>query len=409
VGLGVGVHVEGVLNTAFGYGSHAEGVAGQTHGYASHVEGSGSVALGLVSHAGGICTIASGTAQTVIGKWNKRGNVTSLFVVGDGTSDVDADRSDIFRVNNGSVGGAGSVQVTGSLYVSGTSTFDPLGRDVAMIGSDVYFFVSGSSGSLGTSYRGVTAFGGDVAITGSLKVGTGSILITEDFIQFGAPGVKIARAGNDLKFYDGSNTSGATLTQLLAGGGGGGGGSGAAYSQSFVYGDLVGGVLTVTHNLDAQYVNPVVYDNSDQQVMPDNVTATSTTALDIDLTSFGSFAGTWNVMLLASSSVDLYNVVSGTSAGAPLVGTVWTVDPTDQVVVFTNNVVTASLPTTAKVGAHIIFKDGTGTAGGAAGPQMVSSSVGIIDGTATYTLPAVNYSSITAVKVNDAPETWIVV
>lgn len=86
------------------------------------------------------------------------------------------------------------------------------------IGTDVFLFVSGSSGSLGTSDRGVSAFGGDVIISGSLKVGTGSVLVTSNDIQFGTSGMRIQKSGNDMKFFDLNNTGGKTLTEIVAGG-----------------------------------------------------------------------------------------------------------------------------------------------------------------------------------------------
>jgi hypothetical protein len=61
--------------------------------------------------------------------------------------------------------------------------------------------------------------------------------------------------------------------------------------------DLVAGVLTVTHSLASDIASVVVKDNTDKQVMPDDVTFTSTTALDVDLTSFAPIAGTWKVLV----------------------------------------------------------------------------------------------------------------
>ena len=67
----------------------------------------------------------------------------------------------------------------------------------------------------------VAVFGGDVAVSGSLTVGTGSVKITSNDIQFGSSAMKIAKDGNDLKFFDITNPSGFTLTSLASGGGGG--------------------------------------------------------------------------------------------------------------------------------------------------------------------------------------------
>ena len=114
-------HAEGESTTASGNYSHAEGDSTTASGYGSHAEGLGAVASGTYSHAEGIYTIASGSYQHVQGKYNQRNNNFSLFVIGDGTGQLDALRSDIVRVNSGSSGGQGIVEVTGSLAVSGTN------------------------------------------------------------------------------------------------------------------------------------------------------------------------------------------------------------------------------------------------------------------------------------------------
>jgi len=116
---GYASHAEG-LGKARGLISHAEGWNTEAHGQASHAEGFLSVARGDYSHAGGEGTIASGSAQTVIGKYNLRDNDFSLFVVGNGDADVDTNRSDVFRINPGTLGN-GRVEVTGSFGVSGST------------------------------------------------------------------------------------------------------------------------------------------------------------------------------------------------------------------------------------------------------------------------------------------------
>ena len=104
------------------------------------------------------------------------------------------------------------------------------------IGTDVFLFVSGSSGSLGTTSRGVAAFGGDVRISGSLVIGTGSVKLTSNDIQFGSSGMRIEKNGNDMKFFDLSNAGGFTLSELAAAGGGGS--SGPIYWTSNTAGEI---------------------------------------------------------------------------------------------------------------------------------------------------------------------------
>lgn len=93
-------------------------------------------------------------------------------------------------------------------------------NSVTSKGSDVFFFVSGSR-SDDSSGDKKTVFGGDVRISGSLSVGTGSILLTSNNIQFGSSDLRIEKNGSDMKFFDLNNTGGKTLSELAASGGGG--------------------------------------------------------------------------------------------------------------------------------------------------------------------------------------------
>jgi hypothetical protein len=56
------------------------------------------------------------------------------------------------------------------------------------------------------------------------------------------------------------------------------------------------GTVTFTHNLNSQYPQIHVYDDSDLKVQPDNITATSTTVSTIDLTSFHPISNTWTMV-----------------------------------------------------------------------------------------------------------------
>lgn len=113
-----------------------------------------------------------------------------------------------------------------SLMTTSSVSIDDQGRFPASIGSDVYFFVSGTIGipSGTVNVRRIAAFGGDVRITGSLTVGTGSVTVTGNDVQFGDLSTRIERQGADLKFFDVNNPQGQTLTSLIGGGGGSSGG-----------------------------------------------------------------------------------------------------------------------------------------------------------------------------------------
>lgn len=260
-----GSHAEGYFTIASGDDAHAEGASTQARGDHSHAEGFETFATGSYSHAGGYRTIASGSAQTVIGKYNVRGNNFSLFVVGDGTGTTNANRSDILRVNSGSVGGTGRVEVTGSfaatLGLSGSLTHLVDGTSYLVAGPNVTI-VSSSNGQVVISS---TAAGGGGQVTGS-------------------------------------------------------------YTRSFVLGDLSVGVLTVNHNLGSKYVDVAVWDDGNYQVIPDEVVALTTNSLTVDLTSFGAISGTWHVNAVSSvesggpksySTFFSYSDLSGGILGVP--------------------------------------------------------------------------------------------
>lgn len=78
----------------------------------------------------------------------------------------------------------------------------------------------------------------------------------------------------------------------------GGAGSVSSYRQSFDDTNLVSGILTATHSLGNQYNSVTVIDNNDQTIVPDQITHTNTTSVDIDLTSFGSITGTWQLVVI---------------------------------------------------------------------------------------------------------------
>lgn len=66
---------------------------------------------------------------------------------------------------------------------------------------------------------------------------------------------------------------------------------------SFTNASLSSGVLTVTHNLSKKYVTVQVYDNNDEQVIPDTIDLVNTNSLTIDFSSYGTITGTWNVVV----------------------------------------------------------------------------------------------------------------
>ena len=113
VASGSSSHAEGISTIASGGTSHAEGSGTLASGSSSHAEGQNTVAWGDYSHAAGTGTIASGSGQNVVGSYNKQGDSTSLFIIGNGTSA--GARSDVFKATTTGIQVTGSVIITGSL------------------------------------------------------------------------------------------------------------------------------------------------------------------------------------------------------------------------------------------------------------------------------------------------------
>jgi hypothetical protein len=153
-------HAEGVQTTASGYGSHSEGDNTTAAGDRSHAEGDNTTSSGYASHAEGQGTIASGSYQHASGRYNLRSNDFSLFVIGNGTSDADIDRSDILRVNTD------SIQVSGSFVLSG-SFRSPIGGDFPFGAADL----DGSSP-------------GAVTVSNSLVSSNSVIFLTKQTLSF---------------------------------------------------------------------------------------------------------------------------------------------------------------------------------------------------------------------------------
>lgn len=135
-------------------------------------------------------------------------------------------------------GGSGQAYVTGTwrdavnaFITTGSVSIDSQNRTAAQIGSDVFFFVSGNTGLSGTAAGRIAAFGGDVKITGTLSVGTGSLYIDSNEVRWDT-NVKIFQSGSDLRLSDKNNPSGFSLSQLAQSGSTTGGNFTVGFAQS---------------------------------------------------------------------------------------------------------------------------------------------------------------------------------
>ena len=108
-------HAEGSSTISRGYGSHAEGFNTTSTGSWSHTEGVSTMAFGVGSHAEGFVTVALGDYQHVQGAYNITSSAKTAFIIGNGTSN--STRSNLVFASGS------QFQITGSLIVSGSSTF----------------------------------------------------------------------------------------------------------------------------------------------------------------------------------------------------------------------------------------------------------------------------------------------
>lgn len=158
-------HTEGKDSSACGDASHAEGNTTKAIGFSSHAEGYQTIAFGTVSHASGIGTIASGSTaalsnasivQAATGRFNKRDNTTSLFVIGNGTGDSNALRGDIFRAES-----------TGELVLSGgirhKATYSAI--TVSLTKENYLVIIDTQSGSKTVYLPGITDPVADIGLT----------------------------------------------------------------------------------------------------------------------------------------------------------------------------------------------------------------------------------------------------
>lgn len=173
--------------------------------------------------------------------------------------------------------------VTGSLGGSmqmKTADAVSIGDDYpSNLGPDIFFFVSGTIAPTGNKK---SVFGGSVVVSGSLRARqglSGSLTKLED-------GTSYLVAGTNISIISASNGA-VTIS-----------GVNDTFTTTFMNGDLVAGVYTANHNLNYQYGTVIVYDNTNKQVIPDDVTATTANSSGIDLTSFSPIAGTWKTTIV---------------------------------------------------------------------------------------------------------------
>lgn len=73
---------------------------------------------------------------------------------------------------------------------------------------------------------------------------------------------------------------------------------GGVYRRTFSNANIVANTLTVTHSLGQQYVQVTVIDESNRIIQPDEVTMSNSSTAIVELASWGTITGTWNVVVI---------------------------------------------------------------------------------------------------------------
>jgi hypothetical protein len=198
---------------------------------------------------------------------------------------------------------------TGAKLNSGAFTFIEKGDTLADSG---WTLITDGAVTIGTTPLTFSQFSGAGAITagnGLSKTGnTLSVLGTANRITVSGAGVDIASnyTGQATITTLGTITTGVWNATTIAVANGGTGATTAAaarsnlaaagvFTQAFTSANISAGVLTVTHNLNRQYPTYIIADNTNQEIVPDNVTFGGVNGLTVDLTTFGTITGTWNI------------------------------------------------------------------------------------------------------------------
>jgi hypothetical protein len=236
-------------------------------------------------------------------------------------ADVD-DSDNIRKVTAQSIAdlgaGGGPIEVfdEGGSLTATASSFDFVGAGVVAtnVGSAITVTIAGGGG-----YTDPLTTRGDVLVrdasnvTNRLAIGANTFVLTSDgtdvswaaasggsALEVEDEGISLSTAVTLFNFVG----AGVTVTEpvanemlvTIAGS------AADTYTETFVDGDLTAGSIAITHSLNDQYPLVQIYDNSDNLIIPDEVTATSVSVSTLDLSGYGTLVGTYRVVISASGS-----------------------------------------------------------------------------------------------------------
>ena len=135
------------------------------------------------------------------------------------------------------------------------------------------------------------------SIVASTAQGAQGISVTDGDGVAGNPTIGLNIAGltagsvntsTEIASFDGTNNVKVTPTQIV---------SSRIVRGTFVNDDLTAGVLAIAHNLNVATVLVQIFDESNQMVLPDLLTLTGANDTSVDLSSYGTIAGTWSYII----------------------------------------------------------------------------------------------------------------
>lgn len=140
-------------------------------------------------------------------------------------------------------------------------------------------------------------------IAASTAAGAQGVSITNGDGVAGAPVVGLSFAGltaassvantAQIVVYDGTNNLRATIAQVSAALTG----VTRTVRGSFTSANITNGMYAFTHGLGQTFNNITVWDNNNNVISPDNINATSNTVVTVDLTSYGTITGTYQIVV----------------------------------------------------------------------------------------------------------------
>jgi len=259
--------------------------------------GFGTAAAGSISlQPGSGATAGTTGAVQILPTKNAAGGTTSLqFQAINGTNFVAFKAADTIAANitwtlPATDGAANQVlQTNGSGVLSWNSPSVPnvfvniagnTGSAVADAAADTLTF----TGTLGITTVASDASSNDVLTISLTKTGLSvkaTPVAADSFLMFNS-------AASDTPVYATASTVATAIGALTAA---------RIVRGTFANAGLTSGSIALNHNLAVAGVLVQVYDENNQLVQPDNITLTSNNVTTIDLSSFGTIAGTWSYVI----------------------------------------------------------------------------------------------------------------